>query len=114
VSGHVIVDNFANISGFVAVHQFVRIGKYAMVGGMSRIVQDVIQFGIDEDNPARLRGLNVIRLKRKDFETKKLAILRNIIKLFMKRKYTVKEIISMLDKYECFPEIEYLKMFLSD
>jgi UDP-N-acetylglucosamine acyltransferase len=114
LSGHVIVDDFANISGFVAVHQFVRIGKYAMVGGMSRIVQDVIPFAIVEGNPARLRGLNVVGLKRNNFENKKIALLRNVIKLFMKRKYTIKEIISMLDRYEYFPEVEYMRMFLSD
>jgi len=114
LSGHVIVEDFANISGFVAVHQFVRIGRCAMVGGMSRIVQDVIPFAIVEGNPAKIRGLNVVGLKRNNVEQRKITILKSIVKLFMKRKYTIKEIVAQLEKYENTPEIEHIMMFLSD
>lgn len=112
LSGYVTIEDFANISGFVAVHQFVRIGKFAMVGGMSRIVQDVIPFAIAEGNPARIRGLNVVGLKRNDMPYEKIKVLRKIIALFMLRKYTIKEIISRLKEYEYCPEIEDIMFFL--
>ena len=112
LSGYVTIEDFANISGFVAVHQFVRIGKFAMVGGMSRIVQDVIPFAIAEGNPARIRGLNVVGMKRNDMPYEKIKVLRKIIALFMLRKYTIKEIISRLKEYEYCPEIEDIMFFL--
>ena len=45
LAGHVVVEDFAIIGGLSAVHQFVRIGRHAMVGGMSGVEQDVIPFG---------------------------------------------------------------------
>ena len=52
LSGHVLVEEKAFISGLVGVHQFVRIGRYAMVGGMTRVNQDILPFSTVEGNPA--------------------------------------------------------------
>ena len=114
LSGHVTVEDYANISGFVAVHQFVRIGKLSMTGGMSRLVQDVLPFAIVEGNPAKLRGLNIIGLKRNNISPQVINNLKKIIKIFMLRKYTINEIISKLNEYEVCPEIEHMKVFLSN
>lgn len=112
LSGHVTVEDFANISGFVAVHQFVRIGRLSMIGGMSRLVQDVLPFSIVEGNPAKIRGLNVVGLKRNNASTQVINSLKKIMKLFILRKYTIKEIVSELNEYASCPEIEHIKFFL--
>lgn len=64
LAGHVVVESNAVIGGVLGVHQFVHIGCYAMVGGMSRIDRDVPPYTIVEGNPCRVRGLNLVGLRR--------------------------------------------------
>jgi UDP-N-acetylglucosamine acyltransferase len=64
LSGYVEVEDRAFISGHNAVHQFVRIGFLAMVSGASRVVKDIPPFMIAEGNPTRIRGLNVVGMRR--------------------------------------------------
>ncbi|QDU32177.1 Acyl-[acyl-carrier-protein]--UDP-N-acetylglucosamine O-acyltransferase [Poriferisphaera corsica] len=68
MAGHVRVEDNAAIGGAAAIHHFVNIGKYAYVGGMSRIVADVPPFMLIEGNPARVRKVNSILLKRHGLE----------------------------------------------
>jgi len=64
LAGHVSIESHARISGLVGVHQFVHIGRYAMIGGMSRIERDVPPYTMVEGNPSRVRGLNQVLLRR--------------------------------------------------
>lgn len=64
LAGHVHVQRRANISGAAAAHHFVTIGACAYVGGLSRIIQDCPPFMILEGHPSRVRGVNVIGLRR--------------------------------------------------
>jgi UDP-N-acetylglucosamine acyltransferase len=67
LGGHVIIEDGAIIGGLSAIHQFVRIGCHAMVGGMSGVEHDVIPYGMAVGERARLHGLNMIGLKRHGF-----------------------------------------------
>jgi UDP-N-acetylglucosamine acyltransferase len=83
LSGHVIVESKARISGVLGVHQFVHIGRHSMVGGMTRINRDVPPFMLVEGNPARVRSLNLVGLKRSGFgETEQGQTLRSLKKAF--------------------------------
>ncbi|MEB3275186.1 MAG: acyl-ACP--UDP-N-acetylglucosamine O-acyltransferase [Prochlorothrix sp.] len=64
LAGHVEIESRAVLGGVVGVHQFVHIGKMAMLGGMSRIVRDAPPFMIVEGNPSRVRALNQVGLQR--------------------------------------------------
>lgn len=64
LGGFVIIEDQANLSGNVGVHQFVRVGRLAMVGGVSMIRQDVPPFVLISGNPARAHGLNTVGLQR--------------------------------------------------
>ena len=64
LGGHVVVEDDAIIGGLSAIHQFVRIGRHAMIGGMSGVEHDVIPYGLATGERARLQGLNVVGLKR--------------------------------------------------
>lgn len=68
MGGHVTIGDNAVIGGAAALHQFVRIGRCAMVGGVSGVEADVIPFGSVLGNRARLVGLNIIGLKRRGFD----------------------------------------------
>ena len=67
LGGHVSVGDGAIVGGLSAVHQFVRIGAYSFVGGMSGVAADLIPFGMALGNRANLNGLNIVGLKRKGF-----------------------------------------------
>ena len=77
LAGHVEVGDFAFLGGISAVHQFVRIGPHAMVGGMTGVEKDVIPFGSVLGDRARLGGLNVVGLKRRGFDRETLQALRS-------------------------------------
>lgn len=64
LGGHCEIGNNVNIGGLTAVHQFVRVGDFAFLAGCSAVVGDVIPFGIASGNRAKLRGLNVVGLRR--------------------------------------------------
>ena len=64
LGGHVVVEDDSIIGGLSAIHQFVRIGRHAMIGGMSGVEHDVIPYGLATGERARLQGLNVVGLKR--------------------------------------------------
>lgn len=75
LGGHVVVETDAIIGGLSAVHQFVRIGRNAMVGGMSGVEHDVIPYGVVAGDRARLQGLNVVGLKRHGYDRKDIRAL---------------------------------------
>jgi len=67
LGGHVHIDNYAVLGGISAVHQFCKIGRLAMVGGLSAVENDVIPFGLALGNRAKLTGINIIGLKRANY-----------------------------------------------
>lgn len=91
LGGHVYVGDFANLGGLCAVHQYVRIGKHSMIGGMSGVENDVIPYGSVMGNRARLSGLNVIGLKRRGFSRESIHSLRNAYRLLFAPEGTLLE-----------------------
>ncbi len=67
LAGHVIVEDCAIIGGMTPIHQFVRVGRYAMVGGMSRVTHDIPPYTIGAGIPYKFGGLNIVGLKRHGF-----------------------------------------------
>ena len=76
IGGHVSIGNKAFISGGVMIHQFVHVGRFAMIGGNAKITQDVLPFMITDGNPACVRGLNLIGLKRAGFSLADIKVLK--------------------------------------
>jgi len=91
IAGHVQVGDFAIIGGLSAVHQFVRIGAHAMIGGMSGIEQDLIPYGSAMGDRARLGGLNLIGLRRRDFSRDEIHNLRTAYRLLFAQEGTMQE-----------------------
>ncbi len=86
LAGHVTVEDHAIIGGLTAIHQFCRIGRFAITGGCSKIVQDVPPFMIADGNPAAVRGLNAVGLERHGFSAEVVRQLKEAYKtLFMRR-----------------------------
>jgi UDP-N-acetylglucosamine acyltransferase len=72
IGGHVTIEDSVVIGGNSAVQQFTRIGRLAMIGGMTGVLKDVIPFGLSIGNRNYLQGLNLIGLRRKKYENKKI------------------------------------------
>ena len=77
VGGHVKIEDNAIIGGSCAIHQFSRIGKLSMVGGMTGVLSDVIPFGLSLGNRNNLVGLNLIGLRRAKISNDDIKILQN-------------------------------------
>ena len=72
LGGHVTIEDSVVIGGNSAVQQFTRIGRLAMIGGMTGVLKDVIPFGLSFGNRNYLQGINLIGLRRKKYENKKI------------------------------------------
>ena len=75
IGGHAIIEDSVIIGGNSAVQQFTRIGRLAMIGGMTGVLKDVIPFGLSIGNRNYLQGLNLIGLRRKKYDNKKIISL---------------------------------------
>jgi UDP-N-acetylglucosamine acyltransferase len=91
IAGHVVVEDYAVLGGLSAVHQFVRIGCHAMIGGMSGVEQDVIPYGSVLGNRARLAGLNVVGIRRRGFSRSEIADLRKAYRLLFAEEGSMSE-----------------------
>lgn len=104
LGGHVEIDDWAIIGGLSAVHQFVRIGRHAMIGGMSGIENDVIPYGSVVGNRAHLSGLNLIGLKRRNFSREVIHDLRRAYRLIFAHEGTQAE--RLADVAELFSHVK--------
>jgi len=93
IAGHVEVGDCAVIGGLTAVHQFCRIGRHAITGGCSKIVQDVPPFMIADGNPAVVRGINQIGLERHGFAEENVRRLREAYRVLYRSEMNVKQAI---------------------
>ena len=80
LGGHVIIEDSVIIGGNSAVQQFTRIGRLAMVGGMTGVLKDVIPFGLSFGNRNYLKGINLVGLRRNKYENKKIMELNEAYK----------------------------------
>jgi UDP-N-acetylglucosamine acyltransferase len=80
LGGHVTIEDSVVIGGNSAVQQFTRIGRLAMIGGMTGVLKDVTPFGLSIGNRNYLQGLNLIGLRRKKYDNKKIIGLDNAYK----------------------------------
>ena len=86
LGGHVTIEDSVVIGGNSAVQQFTRIGRLAMIGGMTGVLKDVIPFGLSVGNRNYLQGLNLIGLRRKNYENKKIMNLDKAYKAIFSSK----------------------------
>lgn len=113
ISGHSIVEDNVNFGGMTGVHQFVRVGKYAMIGGMSRITRDVPPFMIVGGNPAEVRGINAIGLRRAGLSQDARVALQTACRLLFKEELNMQIAIEQIrTTVTIYPEVEYLIEFM--
>jgi UDP-N-acetylglucosamine acyltransferase len=107
IGGHCVIEDFASVGGLSAAHQHVRIGAYAFIGGMSGVENDVIPFGIALGNRAHLAGLNIVGLKRHNFDREQIHGLRKAYRMLFATEGTLLE--RMDDVEKMFSEDPHVK-----
>ncbi len=116
MAGHVHIESRATIGGVVGIHQFVQIGKLAMVGGMSRIDRDVPPYTLVEGNPCRVRSLNQVGLKRagllQDDEGRTGQLLKKAYRILYRSGLSLNAALEELDLLPNNPHLEHLRQFL--
>ena len=91
LGGHVTIEDWVVVGGLSAVHQFVRIGKHAMIGGMTGVEHDIIPYGTVTGNRARLEGLNLVGLKRRGFSRDVIHDIRKAYRMIFAEEGTMAE-----------------------
>lgn len=106
LAGHVQIEEKAIIGGVLGIHQFVHIGKLAMIGGMSRIDRDVPPYMLVAGNPARVRSLNLIGLRRRGYSSEEIAKLKKAFRILYRSGHSLEEALVQL---ECLADSETLQ-----
>ncbi len=115
IAGHVVVEDYVIISGLSGVHQFCRVGAHSIIGGFTKVVQDIPPFTIADGNPAIIRAINQVGLQRRGFEKVDISCLRRAYKrLFFKKEKNLKEAIEETRAADCAKNqhVKYLLDFL--
>jgi UDP-N-acetylglucosamine acyltransferase len=113
MAGHVTVEDFATIGGITAIHQFVRIGRYSIIGGGLRIPMDIVPYVKAGGYPARINGLNVVALQRHGFLPETVRALREAYRVIFRSKLNVSQAIQHIrSQGELIPEVAHLIEFI--
>ncbi len=114
LAGHVTIEDKVTVGGIVAIHQFCRLGTLSIIGGCSKVVQDVAPFSMSDGHPSVTCGLNLIGMKRANFSTDTIRTLKKAFKIlffenhpFDKAKEIVKKELPQTK------ELDYLLAFIS-
>jgi UDP-N-acetylglucosamine acyltransferase len=96
LAGHCIIEDYALIGGMAGLHQFTRVGRYAFIGGDSKVTRDVPPFFLVEGNPATPYGLNSVGLRRANFSDDERAEIKKFYKLLNGSKLKLSEAIETM------------------
>ena len=112
LAGHVVVEDHAVLGGMVAIHQFVRIGCHAMVGGCSKVVQDIPPFMIVDGNPAETRFINKVGLERRGVPADSIHALAKAHKILFRSALNLADALARLEsEFPGIPEVQHLAAF---
>ena len=114
LAGYVHIEDNGVIGGLVAIHQFCRIGRFSIVGGCSKVVQDIPPYSMCDGHPAVVRGLNLVGLRRAQFSSDVVRSLKSAFKIIFFENHPFDKAKEMIQKK--FPqkqEIDTLLQFIS-
>ena len=112
LGGHVIVEDYAVIS-IAAVHQFCRVGKMSLIGGCSKIVQDVPPFMIVDGNPGETRTINKVGMERNGVSEEAQTALRQAYKMLFREGLTISNALAKIEsELPSLPEVKHLVQFV--
>src|SRR5213079_1580453 len=113
LAGHVVVEDYAVVGGLAAGHQFCRIGRMAIIGGCSKVVQDVPPFMLADGNPAETRTINKVGLDRNDVSEEVQGTLKQAYKILFREGLTISNALAKIEaELPPSPELQHLVQFV--
>jgi len=113
LAGHVTIEDRSVIGGLVAIHQFVRVGKLSIIGGCSKVVQDIPPFSTCDGHPAAVFGLNLIGLRRGNVPREFIGKLDNAYRILFSSGFSIKHgLEKVIKEVKLTTEVAYLIEFI--
>jgi UDP-N-acetylglucosamine acyltransferase len=115
LAGHVTIEDKAVVGGLVAIHQFVKVGMLSIIGGCSKVVQDIPPYSTCDGHPAYVYGLNLIGLRRSGISKESIEQLSRAFKILFNEGFTTKHALEKIEKeIEPNNEVSYLVNFIKN
>lgn len=113
LAGHVVVEDHVVLGGYVAVHQFCRLGTLSMVGGCSKLRQDLAPYMLADGSPAETHTINKVGLERNGVNEEAQAALKQAYKIIFREALTISDALAKVEKeLPAVPEIQHLVQFI--
>jgi UDP-N-acetylglucosamine acyltransferase len=114
LAGHILIEDFAIIGGLTAIHQFCRVGAYAIIAGVSGILLDVPPYTKAQGVRAKLFGLNTVGLKRANFSEETLKGLKKAYRIIFRSSLTLEKAMKQVEEDEISqtPEVQHFLQFI--
>jgi UDP-N-acetylglucosamine acyltransferase len=114
LGGHIVIEDGAIIGGLAAIHQFCRVGTYAIVGGITGVLLDIPPYTKAQGDRAKLFGLNTIGLRRANFSEKTLKGLKKAYRIIFRSALTLEKAVKAVQEDDIFqiPEVQHLLQFI--
>jgi UDP-N-acetylglucosamine acyltransferase len=115
LAGHVTIEDLVVVGGLVAIHQFVRVGMLSIIGGCSKVVQDIPPYSTCDGHPAKVYGLNITGLRRADMKPETIAQLGVSFKILFNSGLSLKHALEKIQsEIKPFPEVLGLVNFMNN
>ena len=113
LAGHVTVEDKAVVGGLAAVHQFVNVGELSIIGGCSKVVQDIPPYSTCDGHPARIYGLNLVGLRRHKVSREAIRILDHAYRILFNSGFAVRHALQKAEgELSLTPEVKHLIEFI--
>ncbi len=114
LAGHILIEDYAIIGGLVAIHQFCRVGAFAIIGGLSGVLLDIPPYTKAQGDRAKLFGLNTVGLKRANFSEETLRALKKAYRTVFRSGLTLEKAMKKLaeDEISQIPEVQHFLQFI--
>jgi UDP-N-acetylglucosamine acyltransferase len=113
LAGHIVVEDYAVIGGLAAVHQFCRIGAMSIIGGCSKVVQDVPPYMLADGNPAKTRTVNKVGLERNGVSEEAQSALKQCYRILFREGLTIPNALARIEsELPALPEVRHLVEFI--
>lgn len=114
LAGHVEVGDKVVVGGLVAMHQFCRIGNFAMIGGCSKVIQDIPPYSLCDGHPAKVYGVNLIGLRRAGFAKEEISNLKKSFKILFFNKHSLNVGLKNLEEEKIISQqVDNLRSFIT-
>ena len=115
LAGHIHIEDHAIIGGLTGIHQFCRLGAHCMIGGVSAVVKDVPPYCIVQGNHAKLFGLNLVGLKRRDFSENTIKAIKDAYRIIFRSNLLLEAALKKAqDEVEDIPEVCHFIQFIKE